>query len=178
MVPAYVSVIFEAQPILRGMLRSLRLINVARLLVILARLRRTMRVASQIIQRNYLICLVVVSVIIIFVGGFETYLMENESPEAVIKTPGDAFWWSIATVTTVGYGDMVPQTLGGRIVRVLLLFGGIAFLGVFIPTLGAALTEKRLDEPRLTKGLQESVAESIKLKLDHLKICHPRKSSS
>ena len=68
MVPAYVSVIFEAQPILRGMLRSLRLISVVRLLVILARLRRTMRVASQIIQRNYLIYLVVVSVIIIFVG--------------------------------------------------------------------------------------------------------------
>lgn len=168
MVPAYIFVIFEVQPIFGGILRSLRLIRVVRLLVVIARLRRTMHVAPQIVQRNYLIYLLMVSLFIVFVGGLGAYMMESGSPDAVIKTPGDAIWWSLATVTTVGYGDIVPQTLGGRIVGVAIMFVGISFLGVFISTLGAAFTERRLREARRMKGLQDSVVDSIKQKLDQL----------
>ncbi len=100
-------------------------------------------------------------------------MMESDSPDAVIKTPGDAIWWSLATVTTVGYGDIVPNTLGGRIVGVVIMFVGIAFLGTFISTLGAAFTERRLRVQQPTKRLQDSVVNTIKEKLDQLESLPP-----
>jgi voltage-gated potassium channel len=46
-------------------------------------------------------------------------------------TFGQALWWAAQTVTTVGYGDIVPQTASGRIVAVVLMVNGICFLTVF-----------------------------------------------
>src|SRR4029077_2342830 len=52
--------------------------------------------------------------------------LEAHSPDANITTAGDALWWGIVTVTTVGYGDQCPVTTGGRIVGVFLLLTGVA----------------------------------------------------
>lgn len=42
----------------------------------------------------------------------------------------DAIWWSVATVSTVGYGESVPKTLVGKVIAVVLMFSGIATLGL------------------------------------------------
>jgi hypothetical protein len=47
-------------------------------------------------------------------------------------TIGDGLWWAVQTVTTVGYGDVVPHTSMGRLVASVLLLGGLAFLTVII----------------------------------------------
>ena len=57
--------------------------------------------------------------------------VEAANPEANIKTPSDAIWWSYVTITTVGYGDRFPMTNPGRIVGVLLMTAGVALFGVF-----------------------------------------------
>jgi voltage-gated potassium channel len=46
-----------------------------------------------------------------------------------IKTAGDAIWWSMTTVTTVGYGDRYPVTTGGRVVAMVLMLGGVGLFG-------------------------------------------------
>ena len=48
-----------------------------------------------------------------------------------IKTAEDAVWWSITTITTVGYGDRYPTTTEGRVMAVVLMSGGVALFGVF-----------------------------------------------
>jgi voltage-gated potassium channel len=55
---------------------------------------------------------------------------ERNAPHATITTFGDAVWWTISTITTVGYGDLYPITTEGRIVAGTLMVGGIALLGV------------------------------------------------
>jgi voltage-gated potassium channel len=55
---------------------------------------------------------------------------ERNAPHATITTFGDAIWWTISTITTVGYGDLYPITTEGRIVAGTLMVGGIALLGV------------------------------------------------
>jgi voltage-gated potassium channel len=56
-------------------------------------------------------------------------LLVERVPEANIKTAEDAAWWSITTVTTVGYGDRYPVTLPGRVIAAALMFTGVGLFG-------------------------------------------------
>jgi voltage-gated potassium channel len=64
-------------------------------------------------------------------------------PEANIRTAGDALWWAITTITTVGYGDKYPITTEGRIVAVLLMICGVSLFAVFTACLSAFLPQKK-----------------------------------
>lgn len=74
----------------------------------------------------------------------------------------NALWWSIVTLTTVGYGDIYPVTLGGRVIAVIVMFFGIGLLGMLSATLASMLIEKKLKKER---GLSK-----YKLK-NHIIIC-------
>lgn len=75
---------------------------------------------------------------------------------------GDALWYAVVTMTSTGYGDVVPSTLWGRLVGTLLMFGGLTVLSVVTATVASVLVAQRIKEER---GL-----ETLKLK-GHLLIC-------
>ena len=58
----------------------------------------------------------------------------------------DSLWWTIVTLTTVGYGDISPASLGGRVIGVLLMLFGIGFLGMLTATLASTFVEERRQE--------------------------------
>jgi voltage-gated potassium channel len=60
----------------------------------------------------------------------------------------NAFWWSIVTLTTVGYGDITPRTIGGRLIGMLIMFFGIGLLGMFTATIASIFVERKLKEDR------------------------------
>lgn len=70
--------------------------------------------------------------LIVLVEFASIYVLKFErvNPEANLTSAGDAVWWVFVTVTTVGYGDRYPTTPGGRTLGVLVMFGGIALIGV------------------------------------------------
>lgn len=59
---------------------------------------------------------------------------ERDAPNAKITNFGDAIWWALSTIATVGYGDLYPITTEGRVVAATLMVGGIALLGVITGT--------------------------------------------
>ena len=85
--------------------------------------------------------------VIIEVGSILVVIAERDAPNANIRTGGDALWWSIVSVTTVGYGDKFPVTLTGRIIGSLMLIGGVGLFGVFTGYVARIfLTPRREDE--------------------------------
>jgi voltage-gated potassium channel len=64
-------------------------------------------------------------------------VFEVEPASSGFTTFGDAVWWGFVTITTVGYGDLTPVTAVGRTAAVILMLGGVAFLGTLAGTLSA-----------------------------------------
>jgi voltage-gated potassium channel len=73
---------------------------------------------------------------------------ESRSPDANITTGGDAIWWGIVTITTVGYGDFYPVTTLGRITAIFVMFAGIGIIGALASILASMLVAPAAsDEP-------------------------------
>ena len=64
---------------------------------------------------------------------------ESKSPDANIKTGGDALWWGVVTITTVGYGDYYPVTTLGRLTGVSVMFAGVGIIGALASILASLL---------------------------------------
>jgi voltage-gated potassium channel len=64
---------------------------------------------------------------------------ESRAPDANIQTGGDALWWAIVTITTVGYGDYYPVTTLGRITGVFVMFSGVGIIGALASILASML---------------------------------------
>jgi len=77
---------------------------------------------------------------------------ESGASDANIKTGGDAIWWAIVTITTVGYGDLYPVTFWGRLTAVFVMFSGIGIIGALASILASMLVapvpeESATEEP-------------------------------
>ena len=92
---------------------------------------------------------------------------ERSSPEANITSFGDATWWAITTMTTVGYGDQYPVTTVGRLVAVTLMLGGITLLGVVTATLASWLVEAVEAEQQESNDMRAEIR-TLHQKLDQL----------
>lgn len=115
--------------------------------------------------------LYVVSFLVILVLEVSSILMlplEARSPDANITTAGDALWWGIVTVTTVGYGDQFPVTTGGRVVGVFVLILGVALFGTFTGFLANAfLTPAKKETPAVAEaGSPRSLVEDVRRELE------------
>jgi voltage-gated potassium channel len=64
---------------------------------------------------------------------------ESDSPDANITTGGDALWWAIVTITTVGYGDQFPVTEWGRLIGVLVMVSGVGIIASLASILSSVL---------------------------------------
>lgn len=107
----------------------------------LARMVRLVRVvvAARGMRRMFVLLnrVVIVAAFVLFVSAF--LVQQIEGPEHGFDSYEDSLWWGIVTITTVGYGDMVPQTTPGRFVAAFLMITGIGVVGALAGTLSTAL---------------------------------------
>jgi voltage-gated potassium channel len=104
-----------------------RLARVVRLLFATAGLRRFAARLGKV---------AIIAAVVVLLASLGAYQAEHKTnPE--FATVGDALWWGIVTLTTVGYGDIVPKTTAGRFCGIAIMFTGIAVLGVLAGSLAS-----------------------------------------
>ena len=135
-------------------LRALRLLRVLRVLRLFKLYRYTnalqsirnafhrVRYEFGVVGFAVLTLLLVCSVVI--------YELERDAQPVAFARVSDAVWFSLTTLTTVGYGDRVPVTVGGKLVAVFMMVGGLGLFGTFVSLVGGAFVEElRRRSPRL-----------------------------
>ena len=108
---------------------------------------------------------------IIFAGSFGVFLAEHGNPDANITKYGDAVWWAVVTVATVGYGDYYPVTAVGRIIAIFMMISGVGIFALMVATFAKRRLQKaetRLSstsKPPVNLSGQETKT-AIKTKID------------
>lgn len=117
----------------------LRLVRVVKVFTRLPGVRRTHAAA---LRTRIMVYGLASSAILIYIASLQVLDAERRVEGATIVSFGDALWWSCVTATTTGFGDLTPVTMNGRLVGVILMFGGVALAGVITATLASWVFER------------------------------------
>ena len=143
--------------------RAVRLFRLLRLLRFAALATLGFRTLRRLLGRHRFHYVAAVAIAIIVMGAVAVFLLERETNPSM-DSVGDALWWAVVTATTVGYGDLSPVTLEGRIIAGFLMVTGIGVIGAFTASVASFFLEHdQAEGPAVEKRLA-----NIEAKLDAL----------
>lgn len=120
------------------LLRLFRLLKLARYSSAMQRYHRAFLIAKE-----ELVLFGATALITLYLASVGIYYFESKAqPEAFASVP-DSLWWAVVTLTTVGYGDVYPITLGGRIFTFFVLIIGLGIVAVPTGLFASALSKAR-----------------------------------
>jgi len=131
----------------------------------------------EVLTRHHLDVMFGLATLFWFGAAFAIYAIEaDQNPD--IDNFADALWWSLITMSTVGYGEVVPVTLAGRVVAAGLIMGGLAMLGVIIANISAlVISEDTIEEVDVVTAQLDEVLERLdrlEQKLDEASVPPPQ----
>jgi voltage-gated potassium channel len=126
---------------LGGLLRLARLSRLARITRLLRGEQKKALVKDVLDHRSqYAVFItILLTILVLTVAGTLVLQFESKAPNANITTGGDALWYSIVTITTVGYGDFYPVTTAGRTTAIFIMFAGVGIIGALASILASLL---------------------------------------
>ncbi|MTE27989.1 ion transporter [Winogradskyella ouciana] len=126
-------------------LRSLRVLRMFRLfrLLKLVRYNKAMRhfTKAMILAKEQIVLFMGVTLVLIYFAAIGIYYFENEAQPEHFSSIFDSLWWSIVTLTTVGYGDVYPITVGGRVFTFIILLIGLGIVAIPTGIISSSLTK-------------------------------------
>jgi len=140
--PFYVLSGFDLRAI--RVFRLLRLIRILKLLKYNQAIKRFCR--ALIIAKEELILFGFISAIMLFLSAVGIYYFENSAQPEMFKLVFHSLWWAVTTLTTVGYGDMYPITVGGKLFTFFVLIIGLGIVAVPTGLVASALSQARDEE--------------------------------
>ena len=128
-------------------LRSLRIFRLARLAILLKIFRfskaaRRFQLAFKLVKEEILV-FSLFSLALIYLSAVGIYHFEHEAQPEVFVSVFDGIWWATVTLTTVGYGDVVPITTGGKVFTFFVFIVGLSMIAVPSGLVASALSKVR-----------------------------------
>lgn len=137
--PFYLSIGIDLRSIRAfRLLRLVRIFKLARYNSAAKRIHRAF-----IIAKEELVLFLSAALIILFLAGVGIYYFENEVQPEVFTSVFHSLWWAVSTLTTVGYGDIYPVTVGGKIFTFFVLVIGLGVVAVPAGMVASALSKAR-----------------------------------
>lgn len=126
-------------------LRSLRTLRFVRLFRVfkLVRYNRAIRHFTNAIKtaKEEILLFLFITLILIYLSAVGIYYFENEAQPEHFSSIFSSLWWAIVTLTTVGYGDIYPITVGGRVFTFFILLIGLGIVAIPTGIISSALTK-------------------------------------
>lgn len=101
---------------------------------------------------NQIVRLALVIIAVIHAAALAVFLIERTDHGTAFRSYGDALWWSVVTVATVGYGDIVPRTDLGRLLASFSILSGVVLISLFTATISSVFVTRKIKE---SQGLQD-----------------------
>ena len=128
-------------------LRALRLLRLFRILKLVRFNKAINRFQEALkIAREEIIIFIFATCIVLYLSSVGIFFFENAIQPDKFSSVFHSLWWAIVTLTTVGYGDIYPLTLGGRIFTFFILILGLGIVGIPAGLIASALTAVRRKE--------------------------------
>jgi voltage-gated potassium channel len=160
-----VAIVIVTAPLYASLLSSLRLLRLVRLMrfarasIVIA---RAVQAERRLTTGNTFRLVALATVFLVVLAG----AVQAELNAGEFESLWDGIWWATVTVSTVGYGDLYPTTISGRIIGIALMFLGIGFLAVFTATVASRFVKSdRADETtEILEALRRLEADVAELK--------------
>lgn len=142
-------------------LRSVRAVRLFRLFRVLKVVRYNRAIwrfhRALLIAKEEIILFGLVASLLLFLSAVGIYYFENEAQPEVFSSVFHSLWWSVCTLTTVGYGDVYPVTIGGKIFTFFVLATGLGIISVPAGLVASALSKAReMEDNELNAGTEQS----------------------
>ena len=105
-------------------------------------------------RRNVFSILGVTTAIILF-GALGLYTLDAHYWKKGASGIVDTLWWALVTITTVGYGDVVPHSVLGRVVGLILMLSGVVLVSMFTATIASIFVERKIKEGEGLESLKQ-----------------------
>ena len=155
--------LFDLAIVALPMLRPLRLLRLVTLIAVLH------RAVGHAIRGRVVVYTVSGAVLLVFVASLAVLQSERHYPGAHITQFGEALWWAMTTITTVGYGDLTPVSPTGRVIAVLLMIGGISLLGSITATLASWIVQRVADEDTAAQNVTTAHVDALLAEIQQLR---------
>lgn len=146
--PFYLKSIYDLRA-----LRAFRIFRIFRALKLIRYNRALNRfnIASKIVKEELILFLILTS-IFVFIASAGIYFFENEAQPENFSSVIHSGWWAIVTLTTVGYGDVYPITVGGKIFTTFIVLIGVGIVTIPAGLVASALSKAREIEAKEIKN--------------------------
>jgi len=113
---------------------------------------KTIKSGVKILIEGTVLKVLIVIFSVMTIGAVVVFFFEREQNPDHFDTIFQSVWWALVTMTTVGYGDKIPITVGGRLVGAVIMFSGVALVSIFTATISSIYVARKIRED---KGLEQ-----------------------
>ncbi|ROV61202.1 ion transporter [Vibrio ponticus] len=121
-------------------LRFARIFHILRVILVIRSSRNIIKQLLSNRKETTIASILLLLVVLLTLGSSVMLFVEGHSPEANIKTGGDALWWALVTISTVGYGDHYPVTEVGKVVAAAIILSGVGLFGMISGLITSVIT--------------------------------------